>query len=149
MKVFTIGFTQKTAEEFFKLLKVNNINLVLDIRLNNSSQLAGFAKGRDLQYFLSEILHINYEHELRFSPTKELLSSYKKKYITWEEYEVIYKSILQERNVESILREEYGNKLNKICLLCSEAKPEKCHRRLLAEYIRSIFKYEDIKIIHL
>ncbi|MBQ3420392.1 MAG: DUF488 domain-containing protein [Romboutsia sp.] len=149
MELYTIGFTQKTAEEFFELLKVNNIKLILDIRLNNSNQLAGFAKGRDLRYFLSEILNINYKHELRFSPTKELLSSYKKKYITWEEYEVIYKRILKERNVEKILTEEYKNKLDKVCLLCSEAMPEKCHRRLLAEYIKSIFKDEDIKIIHL
>ena len=149
MEIYTIGFTQKSAEQFFDLLEVNKIKLVLDIRLNNSNQLAGFAKGKDLKYFMTRILNIDYEHELRFSPTKELLDNYKKKHITWEEYEVIYKKILNERNGKKILEKEYKNKLDKICLLCSEAKPEKCHRRLLAEYIKDTFNSDDIKIIHL
>lgn len=149
MEVYTIGFTQKSAEQFFELLNANNINLVLDIRLNNSNQLSGFAKEKDLKYFLSKISNVNYAHELRFSPTKELLDNYKNKRITWQEYEVIYKKLLKERNVEKVLEEEYKNKLDKICLLCSEARPEKCHRKLLAEYIKDTFKFDDIKIIHL
>lgn len=97
MKIFTIGFTKKNARQFFELLKVNEIDIVLDIRLNNKSQLAGFTKGEDLQYFLSEICHCDYRHCLEFAPTKEILDSYKKSLITWGEYEEQYTALMNKR----------------------------------------------------
>jgi len=149
MKIYTIGFTQKSAEKFFSLLKNNNVKTVLDVRLNNVSQLAGFAKGRDLKYFLSELLNINYIHDLVFSPTKEILNDYKKKKITWTEYEDKYKKLLEERNIMEIIKKRYNGEFNEFCLLCSEAQADKCHRRLAAEMIKETLIDENIEIIHL
>ena len=134
MNLYTIGFTQKTAEQFFELIKKNNVNLLLDIRLNNSSQLAGFAKGNDIPYFLREICQCKYEHCLEFAPTKELLDGYKDKKITWDEYEQQYYLIISERKSLQNFVERF-EKYKNICLLCSEPKADMCHRRLLAEMI--------------
>ena len=143
MKIYTIGFTKKSAETFFGLLKSNNVKKVLDIRLNNNSQLAGFAKGRDLKYFLELVDGIEYEHDLSYAPTKELLDGYKKKSITWVEYVDEYKRILSNRN---LLNTEKFEAMNDVCLLCSEDLPENCHRRLLAEEVQ---KLVDCEVIHL
>jgi len=143
MKIYTIGFTKKSAESFFELLKSNNVRKVVDIRLNNNSQLAGFAKGRDLKYFLNLVNGIKYEHNLTYAPTKELLDGYKKKSITWAEYVEEYQHILLNRNV---LTEANFEDMDEVCLLCSEDLPENCHRRLLAEEIQ---KLVDCEIIHL
>jgi len=97
MKLFSIGFTKKNAEEFFKILKANKIKKVIDIRLNNTSQLAGFTKGDDLQYFLKEICDIAYEHDVSLAPTKEILDSYKKKSINWQQYEEKILTLLNSR----------------------------------------------------
>lgn len=149
MKIYTIGFTQKSAEEFFGLLKDNNIRTLLDIRLNNSSQLAGFAKSRDLRYFLSELISVNYEEDIEFAPTKEILDDYKKKIINWQEYEHKYNKLLENRNIKERILKKNNNEFDNVCLLCSEAEATKCHRRLAAEFIKEAIGDESIEIIHL
>ncbi|NWK12374.1 DUF488 family protein [Clostridium cadaveris] len=149
MRIYTIGFTQKTAEQFFSLIQHNNIETVLDVRLNNSSQLAGFAKGRDLKYFLEELVKVNYIHDLTFAPTKEILDNYKSKNIIWVEYEQKYKELLSKRKIEEIVKNKYKGKFDRVCLLCSEAEATNCHRRLVAEIIKDILIDENIEIIHL
>jgi len=145
--IYTIGFTKKSAEEFFDLLIKNDIDLLLDIRLNNKSQLAGFAKGRDLQYFCRVIANIKYKHDLLFAPTKELLDGYKKKHIQWDEYVDIYKRLMNEREYSIRYISEYKNRGLNICLLCSESEADQCHRRLLAEFISE--DCGELSIIHL
>ena len=146
MKVYTIGFTQKNARKFFNLLRDNNVKTVVDIRLNNTSQLAAFAKGEDLKFFLTEFCNIDYIHDTTFAPTEELLKDYKNKKISWLDYEKEFNRIMERRNIRSYISKNYANE-DSICLLCSEALPSQCHRRLVAE----IFKEtkEDVQIIHL
>ncbi|HAH26319.1 MAG TPA: hypothetical protein DCL77_21560 [Prolixibacteraceae bacterium] len=144
IKLFTIGFTEKTAAAFFTLLKNAGVNKIIDTRLNNVSQLAGFAKGKDLEFFAKEIGGIAYEHHINLAPTKELLSNYRDKRIDWAQYETQYISLLDTRN---IIQEIDFEKLNDSCLLCSEHQPDRCHRRLLAEYLKNA--NQDIEIIHL
>jgi len=112
--------------------------------LNNVSQLAGFAKGRDLAFFAKEIGDIDYEHTINLAPSKELLSRYRDKKMTWDQYENEYVSLLDQRN---ILQQIDFKNLNDSCLLCSEHQPEMCHRRLLAEYLQK--ENKGIEIIHL
>src|SRR6188768_1433600 len=131
IKLFTIGFTEKSAEKFFNLLRNNNVKKIVDTRINNVSQLAGFAKGADLKFFAKEIGQMNYEHNIDFAPTKELLSRYRDEEMSWEEYEVEYLNLLDARK---IAQKTNVDLLHENCLLCSEHTPEKCHRRLLAEY---------------
>jgi len=147
LKIFTIGFTKKSAQKFFRLLEENNISYLLDIRLNNVSQLAGFAKGNDLEYFTNTILGIPYKHDTRLSPTKELLDKYKNKEIDWGGYEDEFKQIMTNRNMREIIMEEYNGRIENVCLLCSEHNSEQCHRRLVAENIANILP--NIEIIHL
>ena len=144
MNLYTIGFTKKTAEDFFNLLTKNNVKRLIDIRLNNKSQLAGFAKGEDLKFFLNNIGQIEYKYMIEFAPTDSLLEGYRKKQISWEEYEKQYNKLLIERDV---LKNKDISIFDNACLLCSEEKPDYCHRRLLAEYLRDLNK--DIKIVHL
>lgn len=144
IRLFTIGFTKKNAEQFFNLLQSNHIKNIIDTRVNNTSQLAGFAKANDLKFFAKEIANIDYEHQLDFAPTKELLSKYRKGSITWEEYENEYLNLLDIRKVKSKVDVE---KLHENCLLCSEHTVEKCHRRLLAEYFKKATS--NVEIIHL
>lgn len=147
MKIFTIGFTKKDAKTFFELLQKNKIDLLLDIRLNNVSQLAGFAKGNDLGYFINEILNAKYIHDTRFAPTKELLDSYRDKNINWLEYEKEFNKIIEDRRLVDIFQDNYYKNYERVCLLCSESEAEKCHRRLIAEYLKENFS--DIEIIHI
>jgi len=144
IKLFTIGFTKTKAEDFFKKLIDSNIKKIIDIRLNNVSQLAGFAKRDDLKYFLSELCNCDYEYQPLLSPTKEILENYKKKKIDWNEYELQFCNLMKKRKPETIFTPE---ELNKSCLLCSEPTSQKCHRRLVAEYFKNNFKL--IEIIHL
>lgn len=144
IKLFTIGFTRKSAATFFQSLEKAGVCRVIDTRLNNTSQLSGFAKQADLQYFLEKISNIKYEHQLSLAPTKDILDAYKKKKISWQEYENEYLALIRKRAVESFISPE---DLNKSCFLCSEDKPHYCHRRLAAEYLNSQFK--DINIVHL
>jgi|WetSurMetagenome_2_1015567.scaffolds.fasta_scaffold44627_2 uncharacterized protein (DUF488 family) len=145
VRLLTIGFTQKTAEQFFDLLKKNGVKKIVDIRINNSSQLAGFAKGKDLKYFAKEICGITYEHNIDFAPTKELLSDYRKGNVDWIEYQKIFRQLIENRKIAS----KYDVKnYDNTCFLCSEKTPEHCHRRLVVEYLREICP-EDVHIIHL
>ena len=146
MNLYTIGFTQKSAAQFFELIKENNIELLIDIRLNNKSQLAGFAKGEDLRYFLNHICNCEYIHELMFAPSKELLDNYRDSQISWKQYEEKFNELISSREMRSRF-DNLSRGFSRICLLCSEANSEKCHRRLLAE---NIGRYNaDIKVIHL
>lgn len=136
MHIYTIGFTKKTAEQFFEKIKSNNIQIVIDVRLNNQSQLAGFTKGKDLAYFLKIICNCLYEHQVKFAPTKEILTSYKKDSISWEEYVIQFNNLIELRDMNTFFQEKYMQYEN-VLLLCSEATPENCHRRLLAEKFAS------------
>ena len=142
--VYTIGFTKKSARTFFELLKRSGIRQLIDIRLNNESQLAGFTKKADLEYFLKEISNIEYSHRPEFAPTKDILDGYKKKKLTWADYEQQFQTLLRERRVEDLIT---AAELDNACLLCSEPTPGECHRRLVAEYLHS--KLSDIEIRHL
>jgi uncharacterized protein (DUF488 family) len=144
IKLYTIGFTGKSAEKFFNLLTSSGVKKIVDTRINNVSQLAGFAKGSDLKFFAKEIGDISYENNIDFAPTKELLTRYRNKKMTWQEYEIEYLNLLDMRKVASKTDIE---KLHENCLLCSEHTPEKCHRRLLAEYLQHV--KNDVEIIHL
>ena len=143
--LYTIGFTKKSAEHFFELLKMHNISIVIDVRINNSSQLAGFAKGSDLEYFLKQIGNIKYCHVEDFAPTKELLSNYRAGKVNWSEYVHIYTMLLDKRQINQRYKvTDFDN----CCFLCSEDTPEQCHRRLLAEYLKQQDS-NNIRIIHL
>lgn len=134
MEIFTIGFTQTTAEDFFGRLKAHRIERLLDIRLNNRSQLAGFAKRDDLAYFLRELVGVDYEHVPLLAPSQEILDAYKKrKSISWPEYEERFLALMRERRVENEL--DPAEFEMRTVLLCSEATPEHCHRRLVVEYL--------------
>ena len=146
MKLYTIGFTQKSAREFFNKIKNNNIGLLIDIRLNNISQLAGFAKGKDLEYFLKEICNCEYAHDDVFAPTKELLDNYRANKVSWNEYENVFAKIMASRQIEERIKKRYKNYEN-VCLLCTEPTAEQCHRRLVAEYLQK--HCENIEIIHI
>lgn len=132
-KLYTIGFTGKNAEEFFTILKRKGVKILLDIRLNNVSQLAGFSKGKDLAYFVRVILDGQYYHNTDLAPTKELLKKYQADE-DWQSYEKEFLAILEKRNVESKINAELLK--GPTVLLCSEKTPEKCHRRLTAEYLQ-------------
>lgn len=142
--IFTIGFTKKTAEEFFTLLIRAGVKRVIDIRLNNVSQLAGFAKRDDLRYFLRSIGGIDYLHRPDLAPTQQILDAFKKNKGSWPDYERDFLGLLSERKAEMSITPEL---LHEGCLLCSEEKPLQCHRRLVAEYLRE--KWENVRIIHL
>lgn len=144
IKLYTIGFTGKPAENFFNLLTRSGVKKIVDTRINNASQLSGFAKAIDLKFFAREIGGMSYEHKIDFAPTKELLASYRNKKISWPEYEIEYLNLLDLRKIALKTNIE---KLHENCLLCSEHTPEKCHRRLLAEYLRHV--KNDVEIIHL
>jgi uncharacterized protein (DUF488 family) len=144
MKIFTLGFTHKSAEAFFPLLSSSGVKRVVDVRLNNVSQLAGFAKKNDLKYFLLTICGMDYIHSPVLAPTQEMLDAYKKEKGDWIVYEKKFQELLRERAVESVLDK---STLSDACLLCSEATPERCHRRLVAEYLRE--KWGGIEIVHL
>ena len=144
MKIFTIGFTKKTAEEFFTRLRENGVNRIVDVRLNNTSQIAGFAKSRDLAYFLRTIADIDYTHITALAPTQDILDDYMKKKGPWIEFERRFSQILEKRRIaETIFKELQDGD----CLLCSEHTPEHCHRRLVAEYLQD--HWEDVEVIHL
>ena len=129
-----MGFTQKGAENFFKTITNNRIEILIDVRLNNQSQLAGFTRGKDLAYFLRVICDCDYDHDTIYAPTKEILQAYKKNDITWTEYEVRYNELIACRRVAYDFKKNY-EKYSNVLLLCSEPTPECCHRRLLAEYL--------------
>ena len=142
--VFTVGFTKKTAAQFFEKLRAAGIKCLVDVRLNKVSQLAGFAKRDDLQYFLKEILHVDYVEAPLLAPTQELLDAYKKNKGRWEDYERDFNELMEERHIEEKID---PNILAGGCLLCSEDKPHQCHRRLVVEYLQRRWGNLDIKHI--
>jgi len=144
MKIFTIGFTKKNAEQFFTRLKQPGLQRVVDTRLNNVSQLAGFTKKDDLRFFLREVGHIDYVHLPALAPTQAMLDAYKKNGGDWSAYEKQFLALMAERQIERVIDK---NLVDGACLLCSEATPHHCHRRLVAEYLRE--KWGDIDIQHL
>ena len=143
MEIYSIGFTQKSAREFFSALKAHCIERLLDVRLNNTSQLAAFAKQADLAYFVSEICGAAYEHEPLLAPTQEILDAYKKQKGSWDAYTKAYLALIRSRKVESVLSKESFKK--KTVLLCSEPTAEHCHRRLALEYLQQHWKSVTIR----
>jgi uncharacterized protein (DUF488 family) len=144
MTLYTIGFTQKTAADFFGILRRARVKRLIDIRLNNVSQLAGFTKRDDLAFFLRELCDCAYEHHSSFAPTRDILDAYKKRMISWVEYERRFNLLMREREVEKQVR---LSELDRACLLCSEPTPDNCHRRLVAEHLRD--KLGHLEIVHL
>ncbi|HET6401944.1 MAG TPA: DUF488 domain-containing protein [Candidatus Kapabacteria bacterium] len=144
MNVFTIGFTKKTAETFFELLRTSGAKRIVDVRLNNVSQLAGFAKKTDLAYFLKTICGMEYIHLPLLAPTQELLSAYRNDGADWETYERGFLELMKERTVETEIPKEI---MDDGCLLCSEDTPDHCHRRLIVEYLDS--HWDSITVHHL
>jgi uncharacterized protein (DUF488 family) len=144
MIIFTIGFTKKSAEVFFTKLKEAGVKSLIDTRLNNVSQLAGFAKRDDLKFFLRSICDIDYQHNTLLAPTADLLDEYKKLTQDWSLYEKKFIQLMRSRKIEEQLKPK---ELDGACLLCSEEKPHHCHRRLVAEYLQS--KWKNVRIEHI
>lgn len=144
INLYSIGFTQKTAQDFFTILSEAGVKRIIDTRLNNISQLAGFAKRKDLEYFLKVIADIEYVHILDLAPTQDILNSYKKEKDDWQTYEKSFLDLMKTRQIENTISPKL---LDGGCLLCSEAKPHNCHRRLVAEYLNT--KLGNINICHL
>lgn len=143
MKLFTIGFTQTSAEHFFGRLKSSGASTLIDVRLNNVSQLAGFAKKDDLRYFTQAICGMGYRHITALAPTKDMLDAFKKNGGEWDAYAERFLALMRQRRIEDLRPSD----LDGGCLLCSEDKPHHCHRRLVAEYLRE--KWGDVDIVHL
>ena len=144
MKIFTIGFTKKSAETFFTRLTNAGVKRLIDVRLNNVSQLAGFTKKEDLRYFTKAICHIDYVHLPELAPTAGILDPYKKaKNGDWDLYERQFLELMRSRHIEDTPREI----LDGGCLLCSEETPHHCHRRLVAEYLKE--RWQDVQIEHI
>ena len=145
IEIFTIGFTKKKAEYFFEKLKTAGVKRIVDVRLNNVSQLAGFAKKDDLIYFLKQLGGMDYVHIPELAPTKDILDAYKKQKGDWETYERKFIELMERRHIEDKIPKEV---LDEGCLLCSEDKPHHCHRRLVAEYLKSKWNV-NVEIKHL
>jgi len=145
MEIYTIGFTKKSAGEFFGLLSKAGILRLLDVRLNNTSQLAGFAKREDFEFFLRELCGIEYRHEPLLAPSQRMLDDFKKKKGAWSDYELAYRALLEQRQADQALSRSLFE--SPTVMLCSEAAADQCHRRLAAEYLQE--KWGDIRIIHL
>lgn len=144
MRLFTIGFTRKTAQRFFGLLRESGAKRVVDVRLNNVSQLAGFTKKDDLAFFLREVAGMDYVHLPELAPTQAMLDAYKKEKGGWKQLEQGFLGLLRDRRVEETLpRSTFDDG----CLLCSEDKPHHCHRSLVADYLRQ--HWGDVEVRHL
>ncbi len=144
IKIYTIGFTQTSAEEFFGKLIKAGVRKIVDARLNNSSQLAGFTKKDDLKYFLQTIGNIDYVHMPLLAPSEEILAEYKEKRVDWHTYEKKFLALMEERRIENVVS---PGELDRTCLLCSEHLPKHCHRRLVAEYLKN--RWGNVEIEHL
>jgi uncharacterized protein (DUF488 family) len=142
MRLFTIGFTKKTAEQFFSRLIEAGVKRVVDVRLNNVSQLAGFTKKDDLKYFLKAIGKIDYLHVPELAPTQDMLDRYKKEKGDWSAYEREFLKLIRARRIENEMRDVIAND---DCLLCSEPTAEHCHRRLVAEYLQEHWRHVDVR----
>ncbi len=145
MEIYTIGFTQTSAAEFFGKLKQAGVRRLVDVRLNNVSQLAGFAKRDDLKYFLAEICGVEYGHEPRLAPSQEILDAYKKEKGSWDEFERRFLQLMADRQIEAVIDCSLFDVPT--VLLCSEPTAEQCHRRLVVEYLDS--QWGDVRAVHL
>lgn len=145
MEIHTIGFTQTTAERFFTRLADARVERLLDVRLNNTSQLAGFAKAQDLPYFARELVGATYEHEPLLAPTQDILDAYKKRKGDWAAYEREFRTLMERRRIDEVLSATAFER--RTALLCSEAGPEHCHRRLVAEFLAE--RWPAVEIVHL
>lgn len=145
MEIYTIGFTGTSAESFFTRLNEAAVERLLDVRLNNTSQLAGFAKAKDLPFFTRRLVGAEYEHEPLLAPTQELLDAYKKRKGAWEDYESAFVDLMRSREIEQRMNHEDFERAT--ALLCSEPTAERCHRRLVAEYLAR--SWSDVEIVHL
>ena len=144
MEIFTIGFTQTPAAEFFGKLTQAGVRRLIDVRLNNTSQLAAYAKRDDLRFFLREICGLDYVHMPDLAPTQEILDAYRKRGGDWAAYEREFLELMTDRRIEDTVPREL---IADGCLLCSEDKPHHCHRRLVAEYLKD--RWGDLEIVHL
>src|SRR3954468_11753818 len=144
MTVYTIGFTRKSAAAFFGLLRGAGVRRLIDVRLNNVSQLAGFTKRDDLAFFVKELCGAEYVHEPLLAPTHEMLDAYKKAKGDWAEYARRFLQLMSERRIEATLDRGL---FDGAALLCSEPTAEYCHRRLVVEYLAG--KWGDVKAVHL
>ena len=144
VRIFTIGFTKKSAERFFSAIRGSGAKRLIDVRLNNVSQLAGFTKKDDLRYFLREICGIEYMHLPTLAPTQDMLDRYKKSKGQWSVYEGEFLELMRSRSIEQAVSSEV---VADACLLCSEDKPTNCHRRLVAEYLQQ--HWGGVEIVHL
>lgn len=144
VQLFTIGFAETTAQDFFNLLRHAGVKRVLDVRLNNTSQLAGFSKKDDLRFFLHEVGGIDYLHVPKLAPTQDILGAFKKHKGSWSDYERAFNLLMSKRGIENVITQELANFG---CLLCSEKKPQYCHRRLVAEYLEG--RWGQVSTTHL
>lgn len=144
VQLFTIGFAETNAEHFFTLLKDAGVKRVVDVRLNNTSQLAGFSKKEDLRFFLRSVAGIEYVHVPELAPTQDILDAFKKHKGSWEVYAQEFNSLMSKRGIENVISRDTAD-LG--CLLCSEKKPHHCHRRLVAEYLQK--HWGDVVTRHL
>lgn len=145
MDIYTIGFTKKSAEQFFGALNKAQIQQLMDVRLNNVSQLAGFTKRDDLAFFVRELCKADYRHELLMAPTQELLDGYKKHDGSWADYERRFLELMAERKIEERIDPTIFSA--RTVLLCSEPTAARCHRRLVVEYLAGV--WSDVRAIHL
>ena len=143
MKLYTIGFTRSSAEKFFVRLRRAKVTSLVDVRLSNGSQLAGFAKRDDLAWFTRELCGIPYRHALELAPTAGLLDAYRKKHVDWEGYANAFVQLIRDRAIEAADPAEFAG----ACLLCTEATPHRCHRRLVAEHLAA--NWDGVEIVHL
>ena len=142
--VFSVGFTKKSAGEFFEKLREAGVKRVVDVRLNKSSQLAGFSKRGDLKYFLKTILNVEFVEAPLLAPTQEMLDAYKKNKGDWTTYERDFLGLMEERRIEEKIDSSI---LDGGCLLCSEETPHHCHRRLVLEYLQT--RWGNLSIKHI
>lgn len=145
MDILSIGFTKHSAQEFFGKLRTAGVTRLIDVRLNNLSQLAGFAKRDDLGFFLRELCGAEYHHEVDLAPTKEILDSYKKGSMPWAEYEDRFLSLMDERKIEERLDPALFD--GTPALLCSEHSAEHCHRRLVIDHLGK--HWGHVRAVHL
>ncbi len=145
MNIYTVGFTRKSAAQFFQLLKTSDIKRLIDVRLNNSSQLAAFAKKADLEYFLREICGAEYLHVPLLAPTQAMLDEYKKRKGSWSDYEKRFLNLMRERQIETKIEKNLFEVPS--VLLCSEPTAEHCHRKLVLDYLQNV--WPELRAIHL
>ncbi|WP_370327554.1 DUF488 family protein [Euzebya sp.] len=142
--LYTIGFTRSSAEDFFGRLRDAGVTRLLDIRLNNRSQLAGFSKAGDIEFFLRELVGADYEHRPDLAPTQDLLKGYRGGDVGWEPFADAFLDLMAERRIEESDRTRFEGGA---VLLCSEPTADRCHRRLVAEYLAE--RWSDLEIAHL